>query len=106
MDNFTVLSIPEISNERQIWLIRTNGGLYYNDFTTNKIITPSNNPIITLVTFSTPRCNPTAQIPQPIITINIIQKTLAAGSACKVVKTLPTSFGDKPIKSPFNIFTK
>lgn len=32
MDNFTVLSIPEISNERQIWLIRTNGGLYYNDF--------------------------------------------------------------------------
>ena len=36
MDNFTVLSIPEISNERQIWLIRTNGGLYYNDFTTNK----------------------------------------------------------------------
>lgn len=38
MDNFTVLSIPEISNERQIWLIRTNGGLYYNDFTTNKYV--------------------------------------------------------------------
>lgn len=38
MDNYTVLSIPEISNERQIWLIRTNGGLYYNDFTTNKYV--------------------------------------------------------------------
>lgn len=38
MDNFTVLSIPEISNEKQIWFIRTNGGLYYNDFITNKYV--------------------------------------------------------------------
>ena len=38
MDNSTVLSIPEIPNERQIWFIRTNGGLYYNDFTTNKYV--------------------------------------------------------------------
>ena len=38
MDNSTILSIPEITKERQIWFIRTNGGLYYDDFITNKYV--------------------------------------------------------------------
>lgn len=38
MDNLAILSIPEVSKEKQIWFIRTNGGLYYNDFTTNKYV--------------------------------------------------------------------
>ena len=40
--------------------------------------------IITFVIFSTPFCNPSAQIPQPISTTRIIQKTEAKGSCCNV----------------------
>ena len=38
MDNLTVLSMPEISKEKQIWFIRTSSGLYYNDFIINKYV--------------------------------------------------------------------
>ena len=38
MDNLAVLSIPEISKEKQIWFIRTNSGMYYNDFIINKYV--------------------------------------------------------------------
>lgn len=38
MNNLTVLSMPEISKEKQIWFIRTSSGLYYNDFIINKYV--------------------------------------------------------------------
>lgn len=38
MNNLTVTSIPNISNEKKIWFIRTNGGSFYNDFIINKYV--------------------------------------------------------------------